>query len=116
MKYVYESLDEQKRIALDSVTWDAIEPIDDPMSKWTNDKVNLPNTIASYYVIRSREAFEDWYESFTDKWGVEGELVEIRPNHWEIKGNKKWDKIAEIEANSISSYYDNKGSGGYTGD
>jgi hypothetical protein len=119
MKYVFESLSEQKRIPLSEVTWDDVSPKRDPdlpKWKWQKDTVDLPNDFQSSEQFRSEAGFERWYRDFTKRWGTDGELVETRPTYWKLEGNTEWDKAYKRGTDAVSRYYDEKGSGGFTGD
>lgn len=119
MKYVFEALSEQKRIPLSKVTWDQIEPKKDPDApkwQWQKDTVDLPNDFMSSEQLKSMEGFERWYRDFIKRWGTTGELVETRPTYWKLEGNTQWDEASERGSKSVSKYYDDKPSGGFTGD
>jgi len=105
MKYLFESLEDQKKVPLEDITWNDIKPF-----AW------LPYDFSSSEEITSEFGFDRWYKRFINKWETEGLLVEIRPNKWKLEGNKKWDEYVEISSEQISKYYRDKPSGGYTGD
>lgn len=110
MKYVFENLNDQRRIPLIDVTWDKIKP------KENFSVSNLPINFSAHEQIKTQNAFERWYKNFIKNWGTEGDLVEVRPSYWKLQGNKQWDEEYKRGVDSISRYYDEKGSGGYTGD
>lgn len=114
MKYLFESLDDQREILLNEVTWDDIMP-DPELPEW-QQKVLLPYDFMSNEEITSNFGFRRWYNNFIKIWGTQGILVEVRPNVWKLKENAKWDAADEEGSKGVSKYYDSKKSGGYTGD
>jgi hypothetical protein len=119
MKYLYESIEEQKRIPLSKLTWDKIAPEIDtnaPKWKWQKDTVDLPKDFMSSSRIKGEDQFETWFQKFVKEWGTEGELVETRPTYWSLVGNRKWDNESELGSNAVSKFYGDKRSGDYVGD
>jgi len=119
MKYLYEALEEQRRIPLSKLSWDKIAPEvypDAPKGKWQKDAVDLPKDFMSSSRIKGEEQFERWFQKFVKEWGIEGELVETRPTFWSIVGNTKWDNESETGSDAVSRFYGDKRSGDYVGD
>lgn len=119
MKYLYEALEEQRRIPLSKLSWDKIEPIIDPNTpkgKWQKDTVDLPSDFMSSSRIKGDDQFERWYQKFVKRWGTDGELVETRPTYWSLQGNTKWDEASDEGSSSVSKFYSDKQSGDYVGD
>lgn len=119
MKYLFERLDEQRRIPLADATWEDVKPIIDstlPAQKWQKTTVDMPKDFMSSREFRGEIAFNNWKEDFIDEWGSEGELVEVRPTYWKIFGNSKWNEAFRQESRGVSDYYAEKKSGEFTGD
>jgi len=119
MKYLYEALEDQRRIPLSKATWEKVEPVIDPNApkwKWQKDTVDLPSDFMSSSRIKGHDQFERWYRKFAKNWGIEGELVETRPTFWSIHGNGKWDKASEQGSDNVNNFYKDKKSGDYIGD
>jgi len=119
MKYLFEDLNEQKRIPLKDVKWEDVKPVIDPNApkwKWQKDSVDLPNDFMSSEQLKFEQGFERWKRDFIKRWGTDGELVETRPTYWKLEGNKEWDEAYERGSSAVSKYYSDKPSGGFTGD
>lgn len=107
-KLVKESLNEKIRISLKDISWDDIKPIAKPGIPWYQVYVNISDDFMSDITLFNEKDFNEWKESFINKYGDEGNIIKQNDHRYEIEGNAAFDKSRKLGSDILTKEYDDK--------